>query len=211
MQSSQSHKKDLKVQIREAYGRLVYTYTTHLKQVEQLTNKSQRIKYWQIGLSAVSTSGFFGAVITKKSVMTWIGGIVSTVLLALNLFFKDFNLVDDIKKHRTTADDLWIVRERYISLLTDFDVLSEETIMQRRDELQNRTAEIYKVAPSTNSKNYSAAQKAIKEGEEQFFDASEIDKMLPEHLREGNNQNQNGEYASKIISDLDNANFTQVK
>lgn len=191
MQSSLSHKKDLKVQVREAYGRLVYTYTTHLKQVEQLTKKNQKIKYWQIGLSAISTGGFLGAVITNKIIMTWLGGIVSTVLLAVNLFFKDFNLADDIKKHRTTADDLWVIRERYISLLTDFDVLSEETIMQRRDELQDRTAQIYRVAPTTSSKSYSAAQKALKEDEEQFFEALEIDKMLPEHLRKGNNEIRN--------------------
>ncbi len=196
MQGSQSHKDDLKVQVREAYGRLVYTYTTHLKQIDQLTNKNQKIKYLQIGLSAISTGGFLGAVITNQIIMTWIGGIVSAALLSLNLFFKDFNLADDIKKHRTTADDLWIVRERYISLLTDFDVLSEEAIMQIRDELQDRTAEIYRVAPSTNSKSYSAAQKALKKDEEQFFTTSEIDKMLPEHLREGNIQNQKSENVS---------------
>lgn len=189
-QNFSTHKKALKVQVREAYGRLVYTYTTHLKQVEQLTNKNQKIKYWQIVLSAISTGGFLGAVITNQIIMTWIGGIVSTALLALNLFFKDFNLADDIKKHRTTADDLWIIRERYISLLTDFEILSEETIMLRRDELQNRTAEIYSVAPSTTTKSYYAAQKALKEDEEQFFEASEIDKMLPEHLREGKYQEQ---------------------
>ncbi|MEL1134978.1 SLATT domain-containing protein [Desulfitobacterium sp. THU1] len=193
VQSSISHKKDLKVQVREAYGRLVYSYTTHLKQVEQLTNKNKRIKYWQIALSAISTGGFLGAVVTNQIIMTWIGGIVSTALLALNLFFKDFNLIDDIKKHRSTADDLWIVRERYISLLTDFDALNEEVIMKRRDELQDRTAEIYRVASSTNSRSYSAAQKALKEDEEQLFRASEIDKMLPEHLREANIQNQKGE------------------
>lgn len=198
MQSSQSHKEDLKVQVREAYGRLVYTYTTHLKQVDQLTNKNQKIKYWQIGLSAISTGGFLGALITNQIIMTWIGGIVSAALLALNLFFKDFNIADDIKKHRGTADDLWIVRERYISLLTDFCVLSEEAIMQRRDELQDRTAEIYRVTPSTNFKSYSAAQKALKEDEEQFFKASEIDKMLPEHLREENIQNKMSESVSSL-------------
>lgn len=185
MENNQSHKQDMKSQIREAYGKLVYTYTTHLKQVELLTKKNKRIKHWQIFLSAVSTGGFLGAVITDQITLTWISGIVSTALLILNLYFKEFNLSDDIKQHRITADALWIVRECYISLLTDFPVLSTEDIMQKRDELQNRTAEIYKAAPSTNSKSYSAAQKALKENEEQFFRSSEIDQMLPEHLREG--------------------------
>ena len=40
------------------------------------------------------------------------------------------------------------------------------------------------MAPSTNAKSYSSAQKALKENEEQYFQALEIDKMLPEHLRE---------------------------
>ena len=189
MPSSLSHKEKLKVQIREAYGRLVYTYTTHLEQVGQLTSKNHGIKTWQIVLSAVSTGGFLGAVITNQIILTWISGIVSSALLALNLYFKDFNLPDNIKKHRSTADDLWIIREKYISLLTDFEVLSEEIIMQRRDELQDCTAKIYRIAPSTNYKSYEAAQKALKEGEVQYFEAHEIDKMLPEHLRQSSKDN----------------------
>ena len=184
------HKEGLKVQIREAYGRLVYTYTTHLKQAEQLSQVNKNIKHWQIGLSAVSTGGFLTAVISNQIALTWISGIVSTALLCINLYIKDFNLADDIRRHRSTADDLWIVREKYVSLLTDFDALSEEEIMDIRDKLQERTAEIYKIAPSTNSKSYAAAQKALKEDEEQFFRSSEIDQMLPEHLREGDSSSQ---------------------
>ena len=190
MENNQSHRQNMKIQIREAYGRLVYTYTTHLKQVELLTKQNKRIKHWQITLSAISTGGFLGAVITNQIALTWISGIVSTALLILNLYFKEFNLSDDIKKHRTTADALWVVRECYISLLTDFPVLKTEAIIQKRDELQSRTAEIYQAAPSTNSKSYSAAQKALKENEEQFFRASEIDQMLPEHLRESKEPSQ---------------------
>ena len=182
-QSSRFHKEDLRVQIREACGRVIYSYTTHLKMAERLNAKNKRIKHWQIGLSAVSTGGFVSAVITNEVVMTWIGGLVSTILLGLNLYFKDFNLAEEIKQHRTTADKLWLLREQYISLLTDFDILSEAEIMQKRDDLQNRTAEVYKVAPPTDAKSYAAAQKALKVEEEQYFTAKEIDQMLPEHLR----------------------------
>ena len=184
MENNQTHRQNLKIQIREEYGRLVYTYTTHLKQAGLLTKQNERIKHWQIILSAISTGGFLSAVITSQITLTWISGIVSTALLVLNLYFKEFNLSDDIKEHRTTADALWVIRECYISLLTDFPVLKTEEIMQKRDELLSRTAEIYKAAPSTNPKSYSAAQKALKENEEQFFRTSEIDQMLPEHLRE---------------------------
>lgn len=181
----QSHKEALEVQIREAYGRLVYTYTTHLKQAEDLTNKNKGIKCCQIILSAITTGGIFSAIISNQTILSWISAIVSTALLGLNLYIKDFNLADDIRRHRLTADDLWIIREKYVSLLTDFDTLSEQEIVNIRDKLQEQTAKIYKSAPKTNTKSYMAAQKALKKDEEQFFTTTEIDQMLPEHLRKG--------------------------
>lgn len=183
-QNSQQQKDALRMQIREAYGRVVYTYTTHLKKADHLVIKNKRIKRWQIALSAISTGGIIGAVITNKIALTWVGGIFSTVLLGLNLYFKEYDLNDEIGKHRSTADDLWLVREQYVSLLTDIDSLPENTIMAKRDELQVKTAEIYKKSLPTDAKSYAAAQNALKSEEEQYFEASEIDKMLPEHLRQ---------------------------
>lgn len=183
MEQQSCHRAGLLVQLREAFGRVVYTYTTHLKMMDHLIKKNAMIKYMQIILSAVSTGGFLGAIITDEVVLTCIGGLFSTALLALNLFFKDFNLLEEIKQHRIAANDLWMVREDYISLLTDFPVLSDEEIMEKRDILQSRVFEIYNIAPKTDKKSYTEAQNALKSEEEQFFAPEEIDKMLPAHLR----------------------------
>jgi hypothetical protein len=184
MAQNSPHKEALKTQIREAYGRVTYTYTAHLKMMNRLEKKNKTVKYLQIVLSAISTGGFVGSLITDELILTCVGGLFSTILLALNLFFKDFNLFDEIKQHRTAADNLWFIREQYVSLLTDFSVLSEDEIILRRDELQKRTYEIYKQSPKTDSKSYADAQKALKNDEEQFFTPEEIDKMLPSHLRD---------------------------
>lgn len=183
METNSHYKQALQVQIREAYGRVVYTYTTHLKMMNRLVEKNNIIKYAQIVLSAISTGGFIGAIITSEEALTCIGGLFSTILLAINLFFKDFNLVSEIKQHRDASDELWMVREDYISLLTDFEVLSEAEIASKRDLLQKQTFEIYKTAPKTDSKSYSDAKRALKTEEEQFFTPEEIDQMLPAHLR----------------------------
>lgn len=131
MEQNSPHKQALLVQMREAYGRVVYTYTSHLKMMNRLTRKNQIIKYIQIALSAISTGGFIGAIITNETVLTFIGGIFSTALLAINLFFKDFNLLAEINQHRTASDELWLIRENYISLLTDFELLCETEIMKK--------------------------------------------------------------------------------
>jgi len=183
MEQNSHHRDCLLVQIREAYGRVVYTYTTHLKMMNFLVKKNSVIKHCQIILSAISTGGFIGAIVTNEIALTIIGGLFSTALLAINLFFKDFNLLEEIKQHRTVADELWMIREDYITLLTDFSVLSTFEIMEQRNKLQSRVFEVYKVSPKTNSKSYAQAQKALKSEEEQFFAPEELDKMLPSHLR----------------------------
>lgn len=187
-QNFQAHREGLKVQIKEAHDRVVYTYTTHWKMVDALIVKNRHIKYAQIALSAISTGGFIGSIITNETALTFIGGIFSTALLALNLYFKDFNLNADITRHSTTANALWPIRESYISLLTDFPNLTTAQICARRDELQKMTAEVYKAAPKTDKKSYAAAQNALKKEEEQFFGETELDMMLPPHLRSNNRQ-----------------------
>lgn len=183
METNSHHKQMLLVQIKEAYGRIVYTYTCQNKMIAQLEKKNKYIKYLQIALSAISTGGFIGAIFNDKYLYTIIGGIFSTALLMINLFFKDFSLIDDIESHRKASDELWLIREQYISLMTDFNILDTKEIRIIRDKLQEKTYEIYSCSPKTDSKSYIATQKALKIEEEQFFTDDELNQILPIHLR----------------------------
>ena len=88
-----------------------------------------------------------------------------------------------MKQHILAADELWLIREKYVTLMTDFDILSTEDIIATRDTLLQETYEIYKKTPKTNSKSYTEAQEALKNDEEQFFTNEELNQMLPSHLR----------------------------
>lgn len=189
METDSQYRVGLCTQIREAYGRLVYTYTTQLKMANRLTKYRGHIKFWQIFLSALSTTGFIGAVICDEMIATYVGATFSAILLALNLYTKNTNLVNEILAHRRTADKLWFIREEYISLLTDFSILSDDEIVKKRDSLSYKTGKVYETAPLTDQKSYCAAQKALKNEEEQFFTPQEIDRMLPAHLRIANCEN----------------------
>ncbi|MGG1638245.1 SLATT domain-containing protein [Paenibacillus sp. NRS-1760] len=183
---SQGYK--LESQIREAYGRIVYTFTCHNKIVNRLLTKNEHIKIWQIVLSALTTGSFFTTVLTNEKITGLIGAFISIVLLILNAYTKNFDLVETAQSHQNAADALWKIREEYISLLTDFDVIEASDLMAKRDELQNRTAEIYAQSPRTDYKSYKAAQKALKTDEEQTFSEHEIDVMLPNSVRRINRE-----------------------
>ena len=181
--SSLDYRKKLYSQIQEEYGKLVYTYTCHFKMADRLSKRNFWIKWGQIGLSAISTGGFLGVLISNKQILLWAGGLCSTALLALTSYLKDKDISTEKTDHIKTANKLWEVREKYLSLLTDFDEISIEEIVRKRDELLDESSEIYGAAPLTDGKSYAAAQAALKTNEEQFFTQEELNKMLPAHLR----------------------------
>lgn len=181
---SQGYK--LESQIREAYGRVVYTFTCHNKIVQRMLSKNEKIKILQIVLSALTTGGFIVTIIADEKIASILGALVSISLLILNAYTKNFDLVETAQSHQKAADALWIIREEYVSLLTDFDILDDVLVMAKRDELQNRVAEVYAQSPRTDAKSYSEAQKALKTEEEQTFSDDEIDVMLPNSIRRNN-------------------------
>lgn len=183
-QNSQGYK--LESQIREAYGRVTYSQTCHDKIISRLLKTNDRIKIWQIVLSAITTSGFIVAIFSKDKIATILGAIVSLILLVLNSYTKNFNLISIAQEHKAASDSLWKIREEYVSLLTDFDILEQEVIMKKRDELQERTSHVYSNSPRTDGKSYAEAQKALKNDEEQTFSEDEIDIMLPNSIRRSN-------------------------
>lgn len=185
-QASQGYK--LESQIREAYGRVTYTQTCHDKRINHLLNTNNTIKISQIALSAVTTSGFIVTLLSESKITGILGAFVSLVLLVLNSYVKNFNLIEMAQEHKVASDMLWKIREEYVSLLTDFDILEVETIMKKRDELQERTSQVYSNSPRTDSRSYSEAQKALKTEEEQTFSEHEIDIMLPNSIRRCNRE-----------------------
>jgi len=178
-----TYKDKLISQIRDAHGKVTYSERMHIEQYLFLEKLNKRIKYARIVLSAISISGFICAVVVEETIAVWVGGIFAILLLAINLFYKDFNVASDMSKHRAVSDGLWLIRERYVSLLTDFESLDDDEIIRQRDELQTKTGDVYKDAPKTGKSAFAKAQNALKINSEQFFSDDELNKLLPEHLR----------------------------
>lgn len=175
--------KEVYNQIEEAYGKIVYTYTTHIIQASRIKKKNAFLKWSEIILSAISTGGFLATVITDTAVLSWIGGLCSTALLVLSSYFKELDLVQVQKEHLNTSNKLWALREDYLSLLIDFDKTDYEAIKETRKRLKEEVAEVYNHAPITDEKSYTLAQKELQKKESQFFTRDELNNILPIELR----------------------------
>ncbi len=177
----------LEGQLRECFGRVVYSHKTHEKCADILLSCLARIKLWQIILSAITTGGFIAAVFGAGTVGAAAGIMVSTALLVLNAYTKDYDLGELAQKHKQSANDLWIIREKYLSLITDLRMREKpiEKLQQVRDDLLEELHNTYSGAPSTTFQAYRKAQEALKKLEDMTFSDEEIDAFLPKALKSG--------------------------
>lgn len=175
----------LEAQIRECYGRVVWTHKTHEKCTDILNDRNNAIKMWQIILSAITTSGIFITVLGESKEAGILSAVISMVTLALSTYVKKYDLGGMAQKHADAASLIWNIREKYLSLLTDIraGVISIDDIRATRDKLQNDLYKLYQGSPRTLNKAYEKASKALKEMDEMTFSDEEIDKFLPKSLR----------------------------
>ncbi len=179
----------LESQIRELYGRVIYTHKTHEKCADVLKTRSDCVKLIEIILSAATTTTILVILFGNGKIFQFIAALCSTALLALSLYSKDFNLLAIAEKHKQAALDILEVREKLLSLLVDIRIGNKEIeqLQLIRDKLNEQLINTYRGAPKTINKAYKIASKALQKNEEFTFSDSEIDKFLPENLRRSTN------------------------
>jgi SMODS and SLOG-associating 2TM effector domain family 4 len=181
----ESSKRVLEGQLRECYGRVVYSHKTHEKCADILLGQLSKIKMAQIVLSAVTTGGFISAFLGSGVIGASIGVVVSTVLLVLNAYTKNWDLGELAQKHKQAANDIWLIREKYLSLLTNLAMsdTSLDSVRGERDKLLAELHAVYVGSPSTTYQAYKKAQQSLQRDEDMTFTDKEIDAFLPKELR----------------------------
>lgn len=175
----------LESQIREIYGRVVYTHKTHEKCADVLKERNDSLKIAEIVLSALTTTSILVLIFGEGKIFQFVAALFSTLLLCLTLYSKDYNLLALAEKHKQAALDILEIREKFLSLLVDIRIGNVDiiTLQEARDKLNEQLVNTYRGAPKTINKAYKIASKALQENEEFTFSNEEIDKFLPASLR----------------------------
>jgi len=178
----------LESQIREIYGRVVYTHKTHEKCADVLKERNDCLKITEVILSALTTTSILIVIFGEGIIFQFLAAFFSTTLLCLSLYSKDYNLLALAEKHKQAAVDILEVREKLLSLLVDIRIGNKDVsdYQVERNKLNEQLLNTYRGAPKTINKAYKIASKALQKNEEFTFSDEEIDKFLPESLRKLN-------------------------
>ncbi|GAB3245349.1 SLATT domain-containing protein [Arthrobacter pigmenti] len=178
----------LLAQVREAFGRVVYSHKTHEKQADICFHRHRWQQGILISLTAISSGTFLVSVLgvlVDPQLATLATSFIALLVTATSLGTKTFRFAEEADTHRDIASRLWDVRESYLSLIADLisGMTSESDARQRRGELQAATRAAYADAPRTSPKAFGRARNGLKDNEEMTFTSREIDLFLPEALR----------------------------
>ena len=180
-------------QVRESFGRVVYSHKVHEKQADICFCKHRWQQGALIGLTALGSVTFLTEVVgllANRTAASLTTSLVALLVTWASLGAKTFNYSEESEAHRATASQLWSIRESYISLITDLmsgDVSSSDA-QARRDDLQEKAYAIYSTAPRTSGCAFKRAQQGLKNNEEMTFNPYEIDLFLPKALRLSENE-----------------------
>ncbi len=144
------------------------------------------LKWCQIVITALVTSGIAATIFRSASIITILTGLLSAIHLVITTYMKNKDYGQIAQLHALTAIQVWDIRERLLSLLIDYkdNRVSVEEAQIKRDEIHNQLLCVYEKAPRTSAKAYSKAKKALKDSEELYFSKDEINLLLPKLLRE---------------------------
>ncbi|MEW2546228.1 SLATT domain-containing protein [Streptomyces sp. NPDC047002] len=131
----------LLAQMREAFGRVVFSHKTYETQADICFTKHRWQQGVPIALTAISSGTFLAAVVGLLGNAVLTSLVTSSIALLvswMSLGTKTFKFEEESEAHRGIASRLWEVREFYISLIAGLmsGTLSNAEGRERRDELQ---------------------------------------------------------------------------
>ena len=175
-------------QVREAFGRVVYSHKVHEKQADIYFVKYRCQQGALIAFTAISSGTFLATavdILNNKTLTSLATSSIALLVTWMSLGVKTFKFSEESDAHRTTASQLWDIRESYMSLIADMmsDNISDTDARILRDELQDAACKAYAAAPRTTSRAYKRARRRLKDNEELTFTPREIDLFLPATLR----------------------------
>ena len=176
-------------EVRESFGRVAYSHKVQEKEADRQKALDDRVRLAQLLLSSFTTAGVLVIVVKDAWWLDLITGLLAFTTSALIAYTKNFRAGEVAKEHQAAAQRMWLIRERYLSLISDLEAESGslESARERRDALQTELSNVYEQAPRTSASAYLAAQQALQVNDELTFTDAEIDKFLPALLRKAGN------------------------
>lgn len=120
-------------------------YTVHARAAERLAALALSIRMAIVALLVVATCASIAELLLDTHIDRVAAVTASSIALVAFVFYAVAALEGRVAAHRAFAQRLWLISERYRSLLTELEegTVDRGTLLRRRDELINQLHAVY--------------------------------------------------------------------
>jgi len=142
-------------------------YTVHAQAAERLATLTSRVRIAVLALIGVAAAAAMTSVIEPGRPYQLAAAIAALLAFGAHASYLAVGLEDRVHAPRACAHQLWLVCDRYRSLLGEIEdgLLDRATILQRRDELSAQVHAAYDQAFSLDQKAYESLRQPSEDGD----------------------------------------------
>ena len=171
--------------VRLSFGQVVQNYIIHAKTAERLTAASWTARVAVLALLGVATAAAVGAVLAPNRPLQITAAVCAALAFGAYALHVALDVEPRVLTHRAAANRLWLIAERYRSLLAEIHdgVVDREEIHRRRDDLLQQVHTAFEYAVPADRHAADAARHAETSAARPGLTDDQIDRFLPESLR----------------------------
>ena len=145
-------------------------YTVHAKAADRLAARTSRVRIGVLVLLGVATAAAMTNLIDPGRYAQIATAVATLLAFAGHAAYLAFDFEGRVDAHRSCASKLWLVCDRYRSLLAEIQdgLLNRENILQRRDELSALVHAAYEQAFALDQKAYESLRQPPEEGHDRM-------------------------------------------
>lgn len=177
--------KTLESVIRQEFANVVWSHKIQTKQSDLNRGKYSWLKWIDIITAGITSAGLIAVLIVDAQWAKISAAVCSFISFCVTTFLQTFNLQTMAEQNEKAANDLWVIRERLIVLLTKIktDSFTFDQAMNEYETILGNLGEVYKEAPETTPKAVKKAREALFGTNDNTYSEMEIDHFLPFGLR----------------------------
>lgn len=177
--------KVLEDNVRNTFIRVVWTHKIQEKQADIYFERYKMMEHTKIICATITSVGIISTIFSDELIIKIMTALLSFVVATVSALFSSFDYQNLINRHKKTANELLVKRDRIQDLLLKINIknYSIEDLMNEYEKLKFGLEKIYLDAPQTTNKAVEKANIALNMKKDNDFTESEIDNNLPKSLR----------------------------
>ena len=150
--------------VRDSYVGVVWSHKIQEKQSDIYAEKYKKMEIINIGVASLTSVGIITMIFSNPLWLKLVSTFLSFITVYITAYYKSFDLQKLTISHKTSANKLIVVRDKYKVLLTKIKLQSDsvENLLLLYEDLQKEVFSIYSEAPITNNLAVERASEALK-------------------------------------------------